>query len=76
MDKFEPPLKTISVWLNVPVSTGENAVKAIKVQVRIFKAGGANRGFQNNKVRKCARCMRYKDQDKFGELKIDGLVEV
>ena len=31
MDKFEPPLKTISVWLDIPVSTGENAVKAIKV---------------------------------------------
>lgn len=43
INNTEPPLKTVRVSLNLPDATGQGGVKALKVEVRIFKAGGTNR---------------------------------
>mmetsp|Transcript_33417 Transcript_33417/g.41265 ORF Transcript_33417/g.41265 Transcript_33417/m.41265 type:complete len:133 (+) Transcript_33417:348-746(+) len=89
-DKFEEsklsanenPLKTIKVWLDIAtglVEEGDNlrqATKAIRVDVRIFKAGGSSRQFQTNNLRKCARCARYSPAEDFSELKVDDLLPV
>jgi len=52
------------------------ATKAIRVDVRIFKAGGSSRQFQTNNLRKCARCARYSPAEDFSELKVDDLLPV
>ena len=56
-------------------------VQSVKVEVRIFKAGGSNRNFMNNKLRKCARCLRFSEAKDFineegDSLTIDELIPV
>ena len=55
-EQQEPPLKTVKVWLEFPIDSADSlpfadshaeqpSTKSVKVEVRIFKAGGSSRNF-------------------------------
>ena len=46
----------------------------MRVEVRIYKAGGSNKQYQSNHLRKCGRCLRYFPKDQFSQMTIDELV--
>ena len=51
-DIREPPLKTVRVWLELPIEHALDSLeedqpktKPVKVEVRIYKSGGSTRNF-------------------------------
>lgn len=83
MPTAENPLKTVKVWLEIPTGVAQDeagelrqATRAVRVEVRIYKAGGSARQFQTNDLRKCARCSRYAPSGDFSSLRLDDVVPV